>query len=166
MSYKNPEDYREWRRLRRLRLAAETPKERAGREADLSAFREKVRTNRKLRASGRKPLSHWQRLMQRDPVGYMLRSVARRARQTGVEFTLTRSDVVIPEVCPYLGVQLSECGSKDVGRRPSLDRIDPRRGYVPGNVVVVSFRANTIKHNATAEELHKICFAMRLMGAP
>ncbi len=36
---------------------------------------------------------------------------------------------------------------------PTLDRIDPVKGYVPGNIVVVSLRANTIKNDATMDEL-------------
>ena len=36
---------------------------------------------------------------------------------------------------------------------PSLDKIKPHLGYVPGNVLVVSHRANMIKHDATPEEL-------------
>lgn len=35
----------------------------------------------------------------------------------------------------------------------SLDRIDNSKGYVRGNVMVISLRANAIKNNATAEEL-------------
>jgi hypothetical protein len=40
--------------------------------------------------------------------------------------------------------------------RASLDRIDNTKGYVPGNVVVVSYRANRIKSDATAQELLRI----------
>ena len=39
---------------------------------------------------------------------------------------------------------------------PSLDRLIPKLGYVKGNIVIVSTRANTIKRDATPEELMKI----------
>jgi hypothetical protein len=42
---------------------------------------------------------------------------------------------------------------------PSLDRIIPELGYVKGNIMVISHKANTIKSNANIEELEKVfCF--------
>ena len=35
---------------------------------------------------------------------------------------------------------------------PSIDRIDNTKGYVPGNVIVMSHRANKLKGDATKEE--------------
>ncbi len=40
--------------------------------------------------------------------------------------------------------------------RPTLDRIIPSRGYVRGNIAVISFRANFLKRDATLDELRKI----------
>ena len=39
---------------------------------------------------------------------------------------------------------------------PSMDRIDPKKGYVEGNVVWISNKANTIKSDSTVKELEKI----------
>jgi hypothetical protein len=36
---------------------------------------------------------------------------------------------------------------------PSLDKIDPEKGYVKGNVMWMSQLANAMKNNATKEEL-------------
>jgi len=48
---------------------------------------------------------------------------------------------------------------------PSLDRIDNTKGYTPDNVVVVSNRANSIKRDATPDELMAVAkFYMQLAG--
>jgi hypothetical protein len=39
---------------------------------------------------------------------------------------------------------------------PSLDQLIARNGYVRGNVWVISHRANTLKSNATSEELFAV----------
>jgi hypothetical protein len=39
---------------------------------------------------------------------------------------------------------------------PSLDRIDHTRGYEPGNVRIISFRANTLASDASPEELAQV----------
>jgi hypothetical protein len=78
-----------------------------------------------------------------------------RARQKGLDFTIDKEDVVIPDKCPLLGIELV-ChrgkGSQQ-GNSPSLDRIDSSKGYIKGNVWVISNRANTLKNDATLQEL-------------
>lgn len=88
----------------------------------------------------------------------MLANAKARAAKAGVPFALTRADIVIPTHCPVLGIELV----RRIGRKggadssPSLDRVIPSLGYVPGNVVVVSRRANRIKTDATTEELEAV----------
>lgn len=76
-----------------------------------------------------------------------------RATRRGIEFTITIEDVVVPEVCPVLGLSLQPGVSKHGDASPSLDRIDNAQGYVPGNVAVISHKANRLKGDATPEEL-------------
>jgi hypothetical protein len=69
---------------------------------------------------------------------------------------LTTDDFEIPEFCPILGIPLVV----GIGRGPapdsaSLDRINPALGYVPGNIQIISSRANTMKNDANADELRK-----------
>ena len=79
-----------------------------------------------------------------------------RAKMKGIKFFIGVEDIVVPEVCPVLGIPLYTSRGKARPNSPSLDRIRNEKGYVPGNVRVISYRANLIKNNATAEELRGV----------
>ena len=97
----------------------------------------------------------------------MLKNARQRAQRAGVPFAITAEDIVVPSHCPVLGVPLRRrLGRKGGGDySPSLDRIKPELGYVPGNIVVVSRRANRIKTDATPEELEAVADFYR-WGSP
>lgn len=84
----------------------------------------------------------------------MLSDAKKRARLHGVRFELDVDDFEIPTKCPVLGVPLS-MGNGGIAspNSASMDRIIPEWGYIKGNVIVISHRANTIKHNASPSEL-------------
>lgn len=94
----------------------------------------------------------------RDPKIPMLQSARKRAKELGIPFDLTKDDFHIPDLCPVLGMEMRRNVGHTVPAQnsPSLDRIIPERGYVRGNVVVVSLRCNRIKYNATVDELLKV----------
>lgn len=77
------------------------------------------------------------------------------ARREGIEFDLTIDDIVWNTHCPVFGFELSYLIS-DKDRSPSLDRHDPNKGYVKGNVVVMSLRANRAKWNLTTSEVKSL----------
>lgn len=82
-----------------------------------------------------------------------LSSIKRRAKRKGLDFDLDVEDVK-GNVCPVFGVELirvSTPGAADFS--PSVDRIDNSKGYVKGNVQVLSNLANKMKANATKEQL-------------
>lgn len=92
----------------------------------------------------------------------MWRSAKRRAKKRGLPFTITKQDIMIPAKCTILGIALycgKGKGSKS-GNSPSLDRINPLKGYTKDNIQVISDRANTIKSDATPEELLKLALYM------
>lgn len=72
-----------------------------------------------------------------------------RAGEKGLLFTITKKDIVVPTHCPILGVELVPFSGS---YSPSLDRMDSSKGYIPGNVWVISNRANTLKSDSTAHE--------------
>ncbi len=81
-----------------------------------------------------------------------------RAKNRGIEFSINKSDIIIPEICPVLGIKLCVAKYKTYKSDNSftLDRIDNSKGYIKGNVIVISGRANRIKADANPEELIKI----------
>lgn len=95
---------------------------------------------------------------QKDPRTRLIASAKNRSRHSGLEFDLHPSDIVIPSVCPVLGIPISlnTGGKTHSNNSPSLDRVDNTRGYVWNNVIVVSWRANRIKVDAEVEELEKV----------
>lgn len=91
-----------------------------------------------------------------DPRTTMLWHARRRAKAAGVAFNIDKSDIVIPATCPALGIPLFPGRKRSGPNSPSLDRIRPARGYVKGNVAVVSQRANQIKNDASPIELRAV----------
>lgn len=101
-----------------------------------------------------------------NPERFMHSRAKSRAKIRGIEFNIDKSDIEIPIICPILGIPIIKEYKKGKkhgpsSNSPSLDRIDNSKGYVKGNVRVISHKANTMKHNATKEEL--IMFAKWIM---
>ena len=76
-----------------------------------------------------------------------------RAEKFDLPFDITPEDVCIPERCPVFGTILQRAIRKGGGMHsPTLDRIDNSKGYVRGNVAVISKRANNLKSDGSAVE--------------
>lgn len=133
---------------RKARQDLERSKRRARREMDPEA----VKSEDTYR--------YWEK-KKRDPVGYVLTRLKSAARTKGLAFNLERSDIFIPEYCPILGIKLAQFGTGRGDACPEIDRIDSSRGYVRGNVAVISGRANRIKDNGSADEHERIAAWMR-----
>jgi len=87
---------------------------------------------------------------------YMLDRSKSRAKKKGFEHNITIEDIIIPNKCPLLEIPLFPGQGEVCSNSPTLDRIDSSKGYIKGNVWVISYKANTIKSNATPEELLRI----------
>ena len=99
------------------------------------------------------------RWQQSNPLAYLLSTAKYRSKKSGLEFNLTVQDLEpAPIKCPILGYDLEylPIGKGRLHHSASLDRIDNTKGYVKGNVIIISDRANRLKKDATAEELKKL----------
>ena len=76
-----------------------------------------------------------------------------RAKSKGLPFNIEITDIVIPERCPLLDIPLQDCKGAAGDSSPSLDRLLPHLGYIKGNILVISHRANQIKNCASVDEL-------------
>lgn len=88
-----------------------------------------------------------------------------RAKARALPFDLTVDDINVPDFCPVLGIELIHGKEHPHDHSPTLDRIIPAKGYVKGNVVVISMRANRLKNNATIHELGRLARFYEGLGA-
>ena len=91
-----------------------------------------------------------------NPKKYMLKDAKKRAKEKGIEFSITECDFNIPEYCPISLLKLKTGSGKLIPESPTLDRIDNSKGYVKGNVAVISNRSNSMKRDATLEEIQRM----------
>ncbi len=88
---------------------------------------------------------------------YLHKYAKSRAKKRNLEFNIEVSDIIIPEKCPYLGNDLVIGVNGNNKYSPSLDRIDPTKGYIKGNIQVVSRLYNSMKWDSSKEELIHFC---------
>lgn len=143
----------------------------AGRKEQVSA------QNRKYRSAHRDHLNKKNRSLRQgrktDPVAApywvrqkMLRDAEKRAAERGMPFSISLEHIGQPSVCPVLGIPIVWTLTRPAKNSPSLDRLVNTLGYVPGNVWVISRRANAIKNDASPDELRRVADAVeaRLSG--
>ncbi len=104
--------------------------------------------------------------MQTPDPDIVLCGLPTRSAEKGVPFDITLEDLVFPDVCPVLGIPLITRSGRFSDNSPSLDRIVPEKGYVKGNVQIMSYRANRIKCHASLAELKAIVAFMERQLAP
>ena len=91
-----------------------------------------------------------------DAARLLYKNIKSRCKRMGREFSIDIKDIIIPEKCPVFGFELKREDRETWMCAPSVDRIDSSKGYIKGNVTVVSRRANIIKRDATIEELEQL----------
>jgi hypothetical protein len=77
-----------------------------------------------------------------------------RANKSQMPFNIEPEDCKIPEFCPVLKIKLSPKGKgTHQDSTPTLDKVNPLKGYVKGNVNVISWKANRLKSNCDDPEV-------------
>jgi hypothetical protein len=96
-------------------------------------------------------------------VNRLLAQARSRAKEYQVPFNLTKEDIIISDTCPVLGIRFQMGDGVNGPHSPSLDRTVPERGYVKGNVHVISLLANQIKSSATLDDIQKVVAWMKTL---
>ena len=122
---------------------------------------------------GRASSQRYQKRRQQDPISLWVMNTrsraADRARRMGIFFDLVLGDVRAAlnqtgNHCAYCDTLFNFRGTiQNRARSPSLDRILPSLGYSANNIVVVCYRCNQIKSDATPEELTRIADRARIL---
>jgi len=94
---------------------------------------------------------------------YLWKQARARCRRSGREFDITIEDVaaVDSDNCPYLLMPMKRYPMVAGGNKKkmpnqdskTLDRIDSAKGYVPGNIIVCSWKANRLLSDATLQDM-------------
>jgi hypothetical protein len=99
---------------------------------------------------------------ERHPERILLCAAKQRAKQNNLPFDITEADIKVGVRCPVLGLRYKTGKDKRPAETsPTLDRICPKKGYVRGNVVVISSLANRIKTTANAKQIEKVARWLR-----
>ena len=115
--------------------------------------RKRTRYSRRSAESKAKQVIRKKKWMDKNPERALLMNTKNRAKTKNIPFNLTLEDIKIPEYCPVLGIKLSKGTGRPASNSPSIDKIIPSLGYTKGNIIIVSYRANMIKTDATYEEI-------------
>lgn len=113
-------------------------------------YRQAYHIKTKLKASERMRKNY-----ENNKEKYILRGIKSRAKRLGVAFDLDLEDIQGTKVCPVLGIELERGGLFTKDNSPSVDRIDPTKGYTKDNIQIISDKANRMKNNASPDELRK-----------
>lgn len=102
-----------------------------------------------------------------NPEVSLLSLAKARAKRKKVPFSITKEDIKIPKRCPILGIKIMQARGRHSNSKhsPTLDRFIPAKGYVPGNVNVISRAANRIKCDSNVKQVEKLLRWMRVQEA-
>jgi len=91
--------------------------------------------------------------------GYIIRNTKFMAKRRNIDFNLTFEDFELPDYCPLLNIKLTYRNESNGNNfsHATLDRIDNSKGYIKGNIMIISRLANSMKNEANFEQLATFC---------
>lgn len=134
--YKDPDYHKKWWAANKHRYNPRKPKTPEISKRDYENNKEKV-------------LKHQKKRRQESPEWRLWRSAKNSSARRGLSFEIEVEDITIPDVCPVFKIPMNQF----TDYCPSIDRKDNSKGYVKGNVQVISKKSNVMKSNASNEEL-------------
>lgn len=138
----------------------------ACKECDL-AMQKRRRDPKKCRENS---LRWKNKIISKSPEHFLWFRMKWNAKAKGIKFNIKPEDLKIPEFCEVLGIKLLVFSPNSNGRRAphprsaSIDRLDSSKGYVRGNVKVISHLANLIKNIGTVEQHKRVIAYMEKHG--
>ena len=167
--YKLPEDFylsKRYSNRGRSYLCIQCTKERNGEFHH--KHRDKLLTSWKIKRENltlkeREEIAKRQREWSKRTIHSRLLSRAKdRSKRLGLDCDLELSDIIIPEICPLLEIPFKYGSQKDKWHTYSIDRIDNTKGYIKGNIQIITYLANTMKSSASKKQL--ITFAKNILN--
>lgn len=137
--------------------------QRENHEYSLALHRDGYRRNRTARLEKGRGAYHRDKLTPKMIVKNLMGGARRRAREGGIEFTLTKEWVlekVLAGVCEVSGLKFEPGNGLHHPMSPSLDKISRDAGYTPENTRLVIWAVNNLKGVGTDETMWKVVEAM------
>lgn len=124
-----------------------------------------------MSSSGGDKLTPQQRWLIKNPkfrwAVYCTYKACKRARRANVPFELNSKYVfsMLPDRCPIFGSEFKFSGAKtSTPESPTIDRLDPAKGYTKENIAVISLKANSIKNAYKSDDIIKVGLWLKQKG--
>lgn len=94
----------------------------------------------------------------KNPFKYYNIKLKSRCKKDNIDFNLDAEYMarIWTGICPVYNTELQLISDKRIDNSAELDRFDPKKGYIKGNVTWLSSKANRAKNDLTIDELKKI----------
>ena len=96
--------------------------------------------------------------LDKDPRAVLPTRARSNAKDKNLECTISKEDFILPlpTHCPILGIPIQFNKDERKENSISIDRVDNSKGYVPGNIAIISSKANSNKGNLSIEDIKRL----------